>query len=463
MKIKTLFISILSLCIVSLFLNPSVIEAKILNKEMVNKAVLAHGISADFCAINLGDTSTDLSLFFKTKESNTCIGNNEEVRFGQVTLYLHQDAGFASAKAIENVVLFGEDIFRLDSVEFDYYPNTNTGGTFLPGGGNEVIKGLEIVKSSTLHRTDPNLPFGQEMVPNSGMGIHYDLSGNIDGMLFTLAGKAYKLVTINNEVYDKVLVDYTTKLSDPTTNWKTYSFQGGLFKYPPSWSENPVLTRGSGFTQEIKDKEGLYSLTFETLGNYSQLTGKPYATLEEFIGPPPNILETLTIDGQQGGRILPRAGSENKNAIVFFSKDKKTIYIIELVTGSSTLTDTRVTEESVKTGQELFGQILSTFKFLDNGNSYDKAIEILQAISEVQIIKNSIIKLGRKPFFTPEGENGDIVTVSLRESFPDDPHTSRIDTFNVNVKSKVITVEDFVTNKQLSLDEWKKTVKERFQ
>ncbi|KKU83399.1 hypothetical protein A2973_04530 [Candidatus Gottesmanbacteria bacterium RIFCSPLOWO2_01_FULL_49_10] len=153
--------------------------------------------------------------------------------------------------------------------------------------------------------------------------------------------------------------------STATANWKTYSFSDGSFKHPNSWAEKPILIRGSGFTQEIKDKEGLYLLTLFTQGNYSQITGKPYTTLEEFIGPPPNILETLTIDGQQGGRILPRAGSENKNAIVFFSKDKKTIYTIELDTGSSTLADPQVTEESVKTGQELFDQILSTFRFVD--------------------------------------------------------------------------------------------------
>lgn len=153
--------------------------------------------------------------------------------------------------------------------------------------------------------------------------------------------------------------------STPTANWKTYNFPGGLFKYPPSWNENPLQNRGSVFTLEIKDNEGLYSLTFVTQGNFNELTSKPYATLEEFIGPPPNILETLTIDGQPGGRILPRAGSENKNAVVFFSKDKKDIYTLELDTGSSTLADPRVTEESVKTGQELFDLVLSTFRFVE--------------------------------------------------------------------------------------------------
>lgn len=99
---------------------------------------------------------------------------------------------------------------------------------------------------------------------------------------------------------------------------------------------------------------------------------------------------------------------------------------------------------------------------VNNGN-VEKAIDILKAISEVQIIENSVIKAGRKPFYTPEGENGDIVRISLRESFPDDPHTSRIDTFSVNIKSKIITVEDVVSGRDVSLEEWKKTVKERFQ
>lgn len=92
-----------------------------------------------------------------------------------------------------------------------------------------------------------------------------------------------------------------------------------------------------------------------------------------------------------------------------------------------------------------------------------EAIDLLTALPEIQTIEKSVIKAGRKPFFTPEGESGDIVTVSLRESFPDDPHTSRIDTFNVNIKSKVITVEDVVTGKTIPLEEWKETVKERFE
>lgn len=98
-----------------------------------------------------------------------------------------------------------------------------------------------------------------------------------------------------------------------------------------------------------------------------------------------------------------------------------------------------------------------------NNANVSEAINLLKTVPEIKIIEDAVIKSGRKPFFTSEGESGDIITVSLRESFPDDPHTTRIDTFNVNINTKEIIVSDYVTNNDIPLDEWKKTVKERFQ
>lgn len=92
-----------------------------------------------------------------------------------------------------------------------------------------------------------------------------------------------------------------------------------------------------------------------------------------------------------------------------------------------------------------------------------QAINLLKEVAEIKIIEDAVVKSGRKLFYTNEGENGDIITVSLRESFPDDPHTTRIDTFNLNINTKVITVSDYATDKDISLEEWKKTVKERFE
>jgi len=96
--------------------------------------------------------------------------------------------------------------------------------------------------------------------------------------------------------------------------------------------------------------------------------------------------------------------------------------------------------------------------YKNTGTDIAKAIDILKTIPEIQNIEKSVIKAGRKPFYTPEGANGDIVRVSLRESFPDDPHTSRIDTFNVDITTGMITVEDVVSGGQISLEEWKKKV-----
>jgi len=98
--------------------------------------------------------------------------------------------------------------------------------------------------------------------------------------------------------------------------------------------------------------------------------------------------------------------------------------------------------------------MIKSYKDIASGAT--KAISILETIPEIQNIEKSVIKEGRKPFYTPEGIEGDVMTVSLRESFPDDPHTSRIDTFNVNITTRIITVEDVVSGGQISLGEWMK-------
>lgn len=100
-----------------------------------------------------------------------------------------------------------------------------------------------------------------------------------------------------------------------------------------------------------------------------------------------------------------------------------------------------------------------------NTSNYNKAVKMLQEIPEIQIIENAVIKNGRNTSFSSAGgENGDIVTVLLFEGGFPDKHTTRIDTFMVNIKTNEIQIYDAtsVPNKNLSLDEWKKTVKERF-
>ncbi len=155
-----------------------------------------------------------------------------------------------------------------------------------------------------------------------------------------------------------------TPKSDATTNWKTFSNENISFKYPSNLNENPVQGIGSGSIVEFTDKNNEYSLIFTTRGNYDNGTGQPYLSIQDYasMSYPGN---TLKIDGQEGMQYVPRAGSENANSVFFFSPDKKVIYTVELIT----LPDTQHADPNkVKLGQELFTQILSTFKFTETGD-----------------------------------------------------------------------------------------------
>jgi len=149
-----------------------------------------------------------------------------------------------------------------------------------------------------------------------------------------------------------------------TANWKSYRNGNVIFKFPSQWIEKPILIRGSGFTQEFEDPENKFSLTFLGNGNYNQVTGKPYVNLEDYINfrYKEKVKKPITIDGQEGAEIFPRAGSENINSVEFFSKDSKFIYTLELKSGNTALDTSRA---EVEEGQRLFNLILSTFKFLE--------------------------------------------------------------------------------------------------
>ncbi|MFC1790656.1 hypothetical protein ACFLZP_04210 [Patescibacteria group bacterium] len=85
---------------------------------------------------------------------------------------------------------------------------------------------------------------------------------------------------------------------------------------------------------------------------------------------------------------------------------------------------------------------------------YSQAIDKLNQIAEIDKIKRMVIQAGRKPFYINEGIDGYVVSVSLRESFPDDPHTTRIDSFQVNLETGIITVLDIASNDYLPLEKW---------
>jgi len=160
------------------------------------------------------------------------------------------------------------------------------------------------------------------------------------------------------------------QVTNLTVDWKIYDkkYPDFEFKYPQYFREEPMKLYGP--EQEWGQSfENRYNLIFGSMTNYNQETGKPYVNLEEFFKID-NVVKEIEVDGQRGIQVKPRAGSENVNAVYFFSKNKKTIYVMELTTYISDYVSdkTRVNETDmpkIQEGQKLFDQILSTFKFLD--------------------------------------------------------------------------------------------------
>lgn len=228
-----------------------------------------------------------------------------------------------------------------------------------------------------------------------------------------------KAVTISIEILN--IAQYET------ANWKTYQNEDIIFNYPSQWVKKPILMQGSGLTQAFEDPELKFSLTFSSSGNYNQVTGKPYTNIDEFINMPYQV-KTVIIDGQDGRQPLPRAGSENVNSTMFFSKDSKFIYTIELKTGKTALD---VSGADINDGQKLFDQILSTFKFIGQNDDKIKSLEFdngcmvkITFISKREITLNPNTREekcspGYLPKISPNGHYG-AVELRLLKQFPND-------------------------------------------
>lgn len=132
--------------------------------------------------------------------------------------------------------------------------------------------------------------------------------------------------------------------TNPTANWKTYRNEAIEFKYPEYLEQGSLQISGSSNLQEFVDKDNKVALTFISAGNYNQLTGKPYNSLEDRCGMPCSNLFTIRVDGVDA--------ADRGNSAYFFSHHKELIYEFVL-------------EEDTESSRQLLRQILSTFKFLD--------------------------------------------------------------------------------------------------
>lgn len=156
-----------------------------------------------------------------------------------------------------------------------------------------------------------------------------------------------------------------SQTSDKTADWTSYEittepslgYVDYAVKIPSSWKR---IEHSSNFqdTETFQDVFGqfTYKLVIHQEKNYNSQTGKANTTLKELTGFPYNVPEMI-VDGQQAARVLPRAGSESIYKVLFFSKDAKLVFSIELETPQD--------GSKLEEGGELFNQILSTFKFVN--------------------------------------------------------------------------------------------------
>ena len=142
-------------------------------------------------------------------------------------------------------------------------------------------------------------------------------------------------------------------------NRKTYQSEFVSFNYPSEWLEKPLESGPIGSREEFSDPGGQYTLTFESRANFQVGTGKPYASVNEYLNLPYEV-KAVTIDKQVGRQPLPKAGSENVYSVVFFSIDKETIYTLTLQAAEN---EPEFSETEIAKSQKLFKEILSSFKF----------------------------------------------------------------------------------------------------
>jgi hypothetical protein len=148
----------------------------------------------------------------------------------------------------------------------------------------------------------------------------------------------------------RIITTPVTAKPVPVINWKTFQNADVLFSVPSSWIEKPVLIRGSGYTQEFTDPGENPVLSFMSSGNYNQLTGKPYASVDDYL-PASSRSRTVIFDGREGKQLLPLADGENLSSAVVLSPDSQFIYTLDLKTVDAA------------SNQQIFARILTSFRF----------------------------------------------------------------------------------------------------
>ncbi|MBI3379334.1 hypothetical protein HY029_01105 [Candidatus Gottesmanbacteria bacterium] len=150
-------------------------------------------------------------------------------------------------------------------------------------------------------------------------------------------------------------------ISDPTINWQTYTYGKISFKYPQSFQKKPQAIGISKSLDTFTSEDSIYKLSFVSSANFSEQTGKPiYPSLEDIIkANSGHEVQRIMLDNHPAIKVLPYTisigtANETVNSSVYTMG-------IEIISIEIKSTD----QAKVKAGNEIFDQILSTFKFLN--------------------------------------------------------------------------------------------------
>lgn len=153
----------------------------------------------------------------------------------------------------------------------------------------------------------------------------------------------------------------TSKPNDVTANWKTFSDDILSFNYPSSWEVSSTQVFGERTVVEFKYKmTPLFTLS--EIGNYNQGIGKPFVSLDAYIGKridiskdiligasPAKRITAATVPPELSGHVIPY------EEVVLFTPDKSLLISLYYEKDYFDKTDSN----------KVLDQILSTFKFKD--------------------------------------------------------------------------------------------------
>lgn len=148
----------------------------------------------------------------------------------------------------------------------------------------------------------------------------------------------------------------STPSEESTANWKTYSDNEIVFKYPPNWIVGEKYLHGSSSETEFEFNFGK-PLYLRVQANYNQVTGKPYTSVDEYTEFLGNERGNITLSNQPA---IYRSIEGGEHTLAFeevITLTPNSKFFVILYYQPSFLNE--------RVPSNTFNQILATFRFLD--------------------------------------------------------------------------------------------------